>query len=267
MFKTNGSRYAVILGLFVCIQFLAAYFSSSHPFRMFWILLSGTAFMVIIITIWSLSTKLKQDQFYTGTLLDSLDDMILICNEKGEFVYSNRLFENILHRPPNHDDLTSLLNRRGFHELAARCLDSLRELQQPAAMFYFDLDGFKNVNDIFGHQAGDALLQQLASRLAAVINQDDLSSRQGGDEFALLVKNLNEDGAKRKAVEIHNLFQRPFHVEGQELTITTSIGVSRYPADGEHIERFLKNADRAMYFSKIRGKNQISFFHEMQPQA
>lgn len=479
MIKTYRAPYIILLLLVASLQFLTLFFSSSSysNSNLFWIAINVSLFILIVIIVWSFSINLKRNENHIHALLNSLDDMILICNDKGKIQYSNHLLKNILSKPANkfptiyskewdeyilmettsgeripveqrpfvrilrgesvvneevklsivgsssdcillvtgkslhnshgktigailimkditmlkeeeqhrirlakileatsdyvgtadkdgravyinkgglklvgrdsfanvhlsefhpssaneiivkegiptaiskgiwqgetalinhlgqtipvsqvilshkldngeveflstiardisdikeaeakilhmamHDDLTGLLNRRGFKELATK---RLNELQQPAAVLYFDLDGFKEVNDLHGHQAGDSLLQQVGERVATIINDDDLFSRQGGDEFVLLLTGMNIEKTKNKVKELQRLFLTPVIVEGHEINIAMSIGISIYPTDDNTIESLMKKADHAMYFSKRSGKNVVSFYHEI----
>ncbi len=124
------------------------------------------------------------------------------------------------------------------------------------AVMVLDLDRFKDVNDTFGHTVGDRLLQAVGERLKASLRSSDTVARLGGDEFlVLLPKIARPEDALGTAEKILDAVRRPLAVDGQELRVTTSIGVALYPDDGEESETLVKNADIAMYRAKEKGRN------------
>jgi diguanylate cyclase (GGDEF)-like protein/PAS domain S-box-containing protein len=162
-----------------------------------------------------------------------------------------------------HDKLTRLPNRAMFEELLDLALARAKRKELAAAVLFMDLDNFKLVNDSLGHEAGDELLQQMGSRLREALRETDVVARQGGDEFLILLADLERGSqavrpdaetsvvkAESVASRIHELLQRPFAVGGTEFYITASIGISLFPLDGEDGKTLLKNADAAMYRSK-----------------
>ncbi|BCL76342.1 hypothetical protein JHS3_20780 [Jeongeupia sp. HS-3] len=146
-----------------------------------------------------------------------------------------------------HDPLTRLLNRHAFD----LHLHALIETQQPCTLLFFDLNGFKAVNDRFGHDAGDHVLRTLAYRLQTHIRSDDLIARWGGDEFAqLIAEPLSASREAELIATLRTLLSRPVPWHEQKLTIGASIGVARFPHDGDTAEALLKAADRRMYKNK-----------------
>jgi diguanylate cyclase (GGDEF)-like protein len=154
------------------------------------------------------------------------------------------------------DDLTGLLNRRGFMSTAQSALVHAQE----SCCIFIDIDGFKPVNDDFGHEYGDRLLIQLAKRLQSSIREQDLVARLGGDEFVCLLSKANKQKAEEIALRIKHHFTAPIHIYGHEFVVTPSIGVSLFPLHGKTIQELIKNADTAMYVAKRKGKNQLSFY-------
>jgi diguanylate cyclase (GGDEF)-like protein len=150
-----------------------------------------------------------------------------------------------------HDSLTSLPNRGFFYQQVGRVLTAAAISGQAFAIFYLDLDGFKSLNDTYGHDIGDELLRIVAARLARSIRAGDMVSRVGGDEFACLVTGLSSrDRLQRLA---HNLLESvaaPIAVGSLRLSITPSIGIAIYPTDGRETDALLKSADTAMYRAK-----------------
>jgi diguanylate cyclase (GGDEF)-like protein/PAS domain S-box-containing protein len=160
-----------------------------------------------------------------------------------------------------HDALTGLPNRMLFLDrLQIALAHARRQGGQPAVLF-LDLDDFKVINDTLGHAVGDRLLQGLAERLIVSVREDDTVARMGGDEFTLLLPNVGRvEDAARLAGKLLEAVAQPFQIDGQDLFVTTSVGVSLYPGDGEDAETLLKNADRAMYRAKEMGRNNYQIF-------
>jgi diguanylate cyclase (GGDEF)-like protein/PAS domain S-box-containing protein len=160
-----------------------------------------------------------------------------------------------------HDFLTGLPNRMLFNDRVSRAIALAPRHRKKVAVLFLDLDGFKHINDSLGHPTGDKLLQSIAVRLGACIRSTDTVSRQGGDEFVVLLSEVEheEDPAitarriLRAVAEAHSIDQHDLHV-------TTSIGVSIYPDDGLDAETLIKNADTAMYQAKENGRQSYQFF-------
>lgn len=127
---------------------------------------------------------------------------------------------------------------------------------------FLDLDHFKEINDSLGHNFGDMLLIQLAQRLKSILREEDTLARLGGDEFIVLLPDIDVSGAAKVAEKLMENISQPFTVEKNELTVTASIGMALYPADGLDMETLSKNADAAMYRAKEEGRNTYSFFTE-----
>lgn len=166
-----------------------------------------------------------------------------------------------LHYLAYHDLLTELPNRLLFVERLNHALKSRRGRPTRLAVMFLDLDRFKMINDTLGHQIGDALLRKIAAKLPPCVGSGDTIARFGGDEFGLLLEdNVTLDGIATVARKILDLFAKPFHVEGHEFYINTSIGVSVYPEDGDDADTLLKNADVAMYRAKDQGGNAYQYY-------
>lgn len=150
-----------------------------------------------------------------------------------------------------HDPLTGLANRRLFDERMNYTLLQKQRQQQPFALLSLDLDGFKPINDHFGHRAGDTVLREVGRRINSVIRQEDTLARVGGDEFMIILPSTTDrDGAEKVAEKISQVFNTPFTYHGSELMLSTSIGASLYPIDGENSDVLLRAADQAMYSAK-----------------
>ena len=198
-----------------------------------------------------------------------------------------------------HDTLTRLPNRLLLEDRISKALDLARRYQKSIAVMFLDLDRFKHINDSMGHAVGDSLLQSVAKRLVGCLRKSDTVSRQGGDEFVILLPEIAhpEDAAKSankilsslsephqvcglhltldavseeqtsypleasaSATKLLNSFREPYQVDGQELHITASVGIAIYPGDGEDAETLMRNADTAMYKAKERGRNLFEFY-------
>jgi diguanylate cyclase (GGDEF)-like protein len=160
-----------------------------------------------------------------------------------------------------HDKLTGLYNRGMFSKLLEQGLQEAKRYDRQLAVFFVDLDRFKNINDTLGHQAGDLLLQEMAARLKVCLRESDCIARLGGDEFVIMVPGLNEaDQLAALAQKILASVSRTFRLRDHEFRVTASIGISVYPTDGADERLLMKCADIAMYQSKEDGKNTFTFY-------
>jgi diguanylate cyclase (GGDEF)-like protein/PAS domain S-box-containing protein len=160
-----------------------------------------------------------------------------------------------------YDALTGLPNRLLFRDRVLTAIAQAQRNRRALAVMYLDLDHFKLVNDGLGHSVGDKLLGQVAERLATSVRASDTISRLGGDEFTLLLNDVgNSDAVAGVARKILHSLARPFKVDGHELFVTASIGISLFPNDGDDVEILLKSADSAMYRAKELGRNQAQLF-------
>ena len=161
----------------------------------------------------------------------------------------------------DHDSLTALPNRRCFESLLGHHIAAAGLAGTGLGVFYFDLDGFKFINDTLGHAAGDTMLRQLVSRMKNCIREGDTLARMGGDEFTLIAPGISgEDSARLVAAKLLSGLQESFAVDGHELLVTASLGISLFPADGRDGVTLLQHADAAMYEAKRQGKNRLKFF-------
>lgn len=161
----------------------------------------------------------------------------------------------------HYDALTDLPNRLLFNDHLSLALAQARRRKGRCAVIFLDLDRFKLVNDTLGHSNGDLLLQLVAQRLRKGLYEGDTIGRQGGDEFLILLPELEQDkNAATVAEKILRLLAEPFHLENHEVFVSSSLGISLYPTDGENIETLLKHADTAMYHAKEQGRNNYQFF-------
>lgn len=163
----------------------------------------------------------------------------------------------------SHDALTSLPNRTLLQDRIQQTLVHNKRRQLKAAVLFIDLDKFKIINDTLGHDIGDGLLKEAASRLQAEVRSEDTVARQGGDEFIILLSNISQpDDAGVIAQKLQHTLTRPFNIKGKELHIGASIGIAIYPDDGETMDLLLKNSDIAMYHAKESGRGNFQFFSD-----
>ena len=162
-----------------------------------------------------------------------------------------------------HDFLTDLPNRILLVDRLNHGIALAQRHHGKIAVLFLDLDGFKHVNDTFGHMMGDQLLQSVARRLTACVRNSDTVSRQGGDEFVImLADDVHEQDVILIAEKILSALAAPYNVEYLELQVSASIGIALYPADGQHSEMLIKHADTAMYHAKSSGRNCFQFFKD-----
>lgn len=169
--------------------------------------------------------------------------------------------QEVIQHMAYHDDLTELPNRRKFKKSLAASIESARCHDHKLAVLFFDIDRFKNINDALGHDTGDRLLQVIAKRLEKAVGDQGMVARMGGDEFMVMLPCLTSpDEATLIAQTILEVFHEPVIIYGQELHITSSIGISIYPDHGDHVEILMKYADAAMYHAKREGRNNIQVY-------
>lgn len=160
-----------------------------------------------------------------------------------------------------HDALTGLPNRVLLHDRLAQALLVAQRERRRLALLFVDLDHFKNINDSLGHHVGDQLLGAVAERIVQCVRASDTVSRPGGDEFMLLLPDITAaDDAARVAEKLLEALARPFSIDGRQLMVSASIGISLYPDDGADIDALMRSADVAMYHGKESGRNAYHFF-------
>lgn len=193
-----------------------------------------------------------------------------VRNEDGEVTHfvavkyditDTKKYEQELEYQANHDVLTGLPNRSLLLDRLRQSIAHAKRMDERFWVAFIDLDRFKYVNDTMGHSAGDQLLQQVARRLQSVIRETDTIARHGGDEFVLII-GANDTATTGTAIiqRIKDVLAQPIEVSGQEFFVTSSIGISAYPADGDDTETLIKNADIAMYRAKEMGRNNFQFY-------
>lgn len=209
----------------------------------------GLVYLVLITTLAVLAVA----------LLTSVLDARLVARTT-ELARSLTLANQELTQLTLHDILTGLPNRTLLADRIEQAIGKAGEQGTCFALMFIDLDGFKPVNDAFGHHVGDQLLKAVAERLRGHLHSQDTLARIGGDEFVLLVELQEPGDAMGVAIKQVNLVSRPYRVAEHDLQLTASIGIVLYPGNGMDQHELLRNADAAMYHAKNAGKNGYSFF-------
>ncbi len=165
-----------------------------------------------------------------------------------------------LRHSAHHDALTSLPNRAMIYSYIQELLAKTARTGGEFGLLFVDLDRFKPINDRYGHAMGDLVLKTVSERLAASVRADDFVGRLAGDEFIIVLPDLSSrEAAASVAQHTLNIMGQPFQIDGYELHVSPSIGISVYPCDGETVDALLHSADAAMYDAKQRGRNRYSF--------
>lgn len=212
----------------------------------------------------------NQDCHYELQMVPYLNDLTLAIVRE---ISDRKRTEEKVHRLAYFDTLTGLPNRQLFHQQLSGAIERAGKNGTNVAAVYIDLDNFKRINDTLGHSFGDVVLKTIATRLDSCIRTDDCVSRAdsdksdmrlarlGGDEFVAILQDLESDeDAVAVADRIRNELTRPVEHLGHEFVVTSSIGVSLYPRDGDDMDTLLKNADVAMYQAKSAGRNSVRFY-------
>jgi diguanylate cyclase (GGDEF)-like protein/PAS domain S-box-containing protein len=165
-----------------------------------------------------------------------------------------------IQRLAHFDPLTGLPNRVLLNDRISHELSAAQRRHTTLAIMFVDLDHFKNINDTLGHRIGDELLIRVASRLKSTVRDVDTVSRQGGDEFVLILPDTDADGAAHVSGKLLEVVAQPYQIESLELIVTLSIGIALYPGDGENFDTLSRCADAAMYRAKHDGRNTYRFF-------
>ncbi|MFY9328909.1 MAG: sensor domain-containing diguanylate cyclase [Georgfuchsia sp.] len=232
---------AVIVGLSEAEQLAEAH-RNMRNYQ--WRAVLGSALLILVITLlWRMSRQLALVRQHEA-------DVKVAYAKKVEYL-------------AYHDGLTGLPNRSFFGKLLDQSISQARRYKRQLAVLFLDLDCFKQINDMLGHDAGDELLKEVAVRLKDCLRDSDTVARLGGDEFVVLIPELEDKkSVATTARKMLLAIARPFNLLGQEHTVTVSIGISVYPQDGVDEQMLKKNADIAMYWAKEEGRNNFRFYSE-----
>lgn len=208
---------------------------------------------------YSLRTE-KTSKDEIGSLIDRFNEMLTEIEERDETLRQHR---DNLQWLAHFDSLTRLPNRTLYYDRLNQVLLHAKRAMQKAAIMFVDLDYFKDINDTSGHRVGDMLLKDVAVRLQAIVRASDTVARMGGDEFTVLLPDLGDAGyASLVAQKIVQKISEVYQVEGSDIYITASVGITIFPDDGHTVDDLLKNADTAMYDAKNNGRNGFQFYSQ-----
>jgi diguanylate cyclase (GGDEF)-like protein/PAS domain S-box-containing protein/hemerythrin-like metal-binding protein len=208
-----------------------------------------------------------------GRVLWASEQVTLVRNEQGEPEFTIGTIQDITERKQAekminfmayHDRLTGLPNRALLFDRLSQAMSQAKRDGKSVALLFADLDGFKAVNDKYGHEAGDNVLKMAAQRFLACVREVDTVARFGGDEFAIILGNLDDPQQARGVAEkiVHAFAQSMALADGSECSVGASVGISVYPENGSAMDNLMTAADHAMYESKRIGKNTYTFFKE-----
>lgn len=208
------------------------------------------------------------EEFALGILNKGVQDYLVKWEGKGRLIMRSIRYaierkraEKRLNYLAQYDSLTGVPNRQHLTEQLDQAIARAQRLKTKVALLYLDLDKFKAVNDMLGHDAGDNLLKEVAQRLYLHTRAGDVLARLGGDEFALIIEGLKEaEDAESIARNLVNTLIEPFIMRGREVSVTAAIGITVFPDDSREPAVLLKNADIAMYQAKESGRNEFRFF-------
>jgi len=179
-------------------------------------------------------------------------------------ITERRKIEDIIHHSAHHDYLTGLPDKVLLNDRIDSAIAQSKRSSTNFALMFLDLDGFKEVNDTYGHSMGDALLQAVGARIKGCIREVDTLARVGGDEFMLLILQIDDcDGVSKIAEKIICEIQKPYNLMGSELSLSASIGIAMHPDDGDSKDALISNADMSMYHIKRNNKNGFQFFSKI----
>jgi len=192
--------------------------------------------------------------------LSTLDEPPIVVATVQDITERTEWEEKLIYQA-NFDQLTGLLNRHYMQSYMQSAFTRARRYRKKVALLFLDLDNFKTINDTLGHDTGDEVLKQTSARIRDLLRESDTPARTGGDEFTILLENLEKNvHAEVVARKLNNIFKEPFIVKEREVYTTVSIGISIYPDDGESLDQLMQYADMAMYQAKEDGRNNFRFF-------
>lgn len=198
----------------------------------------------------------KQYKSYINDLNNKLTDEI---NNKTREIQSQH---DEMQKIATHDSLTGLPNRLLFLDRLEHGIEQASRHRNSLYVLFLDLDRFKEVNDTYGHETGDKLLHKISFLLKSIVRKEDTISRLGGDEFTIILQEVDAKYISRITKKIIEKMQEKIIIDGKNIYTTFSIGISKYPEDGSNSEMLLRNADTAMYKAKEMGKNQYQFYNK-----
>jgi len=209
------------------------------------------------------SGELRSIAWNNKVLKDQKGEIIGILSV-GLDITEKRKADEFIRQMAYHDSLTGLPNRKLFQERLTQEIARAKRKNEIVALMFLDLDGFKIINDTYGHEIGDQVLCEVAQRLEIVKRESDTASRIGGDEFTILVSGMNTtEDILKIAQRVLDAIREPITIDGHTLSISASLGISFHPVNGTDPETLIKRADEAMYAAKSSGKNTYRAYEEI----
>ena len=227
-------------------------------------LIIGSIITLILILLRQVYTLAENKSLLKKMTMLNKDLEMTVAERTMELKNKNTLLEESIKQVEYlayHDHLTGLPNYRYFYQQLEETLAAAKQKNQNVAILFLDLDRFKLINDSFGHSIGDSLLQEASKRLSSCIGNSGTICRQGGDEFLVFLPNTTREKTAKLAKKILHSLQKVTEIKGNELIVTSSIGISLFPEHGEEIDLLLQRADTAMYSAKKALRNRYSFYH------
>ncbi|WP_373029525.1 EAL domain-containing protein [Sulfurovum sp.] len=271
--NTDLSRYSFLLGSFIEIIFFSLLLTNKyHEAILHKIHIRDQLLKAKNYNENFLKSKIEQNTSELITINEKLlkkteeleitkDQLTQDINERIKAEYEVRKQKSILHYQAHHDALTGLPNRTLFSIRLKEGIQIAQQQQSQLALFFIDLDKFKEINDSLGHDVGDRVLKIVADILKHSIRREDTLARLAGDEFTIIMEHLKyPKDASKLGHDILNMFAEPIHVDGHTVYITCSIGISFFPQDADNEKDLLKYADTAMYIAKESGRNNFQFY-------
>lgn len=274
------NRDKVIVGVNPAFEFVTGYTAEEVVGKKPTILQSGLHDASFYISMWQsiYKTGMWQGEIFnrrkTGdiypewlTIVPVIDDDGTITNYCGIFtdISERKIVEDEIQKLTLTDTLTEVNNRFAFMERMNTLLEASSSVQHNVqhAIFFLDLDRFKQVNDTLGYDKGDLILIEVAKRIQSLIKNKDILARYGGDEFIVTITNIvHPREAAKFAEQLIQIIEKPIMINGHEIFVSTSIGISIYPSDGMTTDELVTKADKAMYYSKQNGRNCYSFYFD-----
>ncbi|HET8552510.1 MAG TPA: EAL domain-containing protein [Gammaproteobacteria bacterium] len=205
-----------------------------------------------------------------GSHFVGVNNAVAVYDDKGKMLYFDGAISDVTARKTaearlwnlaRYDSLTGLANRASFRDKVRQEINRASRAHGRLAVLFLDIDRFKTVNDFLGHSAGDKLLKAVAERIHVCLDPEDIAGREGGDEFLILLTDVpSPDAALRRAEDMLQTVAGSYTIDGHDIAVTPSIGVSLYPTHGDTVDVLIRDADAAMYHAKSRGRYNVQLF-------
>lgn len=253
LFFMKKRRHIKFKWIYVCFTLFILLCGLTHLLHVLPHLISFKPLRIIQTTAAGLTATIS---IITAILIWSIMPRLLRIPSAEELEEANKEIRYLAH----YDVLTGLINRNYFNILMEQVINEATQHKKQFAVVFIDLDRFKMINDSYGHGMGDLLLEEVSNRIVRTVGEKDIVSRQGGDEFILLLQDVSPDEAEISVNKILGLLSSVCILDGKEIHCTPSVGISCFPTDAQDAENLIKYADLAMYKAKETGRNNYKFF-------